>query len=286
MPGHCSAGTAGAFPVATAGFHKPFFMQLGQRMIHILTTQTVSGALYEVDMRLRPNGNSEMLVTAIGAFEKYQRDNAWTWEHQALARARSVAGDRAMADRFDAIRRQVLCRAGAGGVAGEVLEMREKMRAHLGSKGGAGQFNIKHDAGGIVDIEFIVQYLPLAHACRHPALVEYTDNMRMLDAIRATACWSRTPWISCRRPIFSFSSAVWCTAGCCRTKPTPSIPTVTPGLRRRATANGCGGLGRGFLRRAESSGVAQILPQPPCLGIAAGSAKKRRPPGGCPCHGL
>ena len=164
-----------------------FFMRLGQRMIHILTTQTVSGALYEVDMRLRPNGNSGMLVTAIGAFEKYQRDNAWTWEHQALARARPVAGDRAMADRFDAIRRQVLCRAREpAALRGEVLEMREKMRAHLGSKGGARQFNIKHDAGGIVDIEFIVQYLALAHASRHPALVAYTDNMRMLDAIRAS----------------------------------------------------------------------------------------------------
>src|SRR5690606_16457612 len=164
-----------------------FFMRLGQRMIHILATQTVSGALYEVDMRLRPNGNSGMLVTAIGAFEKYQRDNAWTWEHQALARARPVAGDRAMADRFDAIRRQVLCRAREpAALRGEVLEMREKMRAHLGSKGGAGQFNIKHDAGGIVDIEFIVQYLALAHASRHPALVAYTDNMRMLDAIRAS----------------------------------------------------------------------------------------------------
>ena len=162
-------------------------MRLGQRMIHILTTQTVSGALYEVDMRLRPNGNSGMLVIGIGAFEKYQNDSAWTWEHQALARARPVAGDSSLAEAFATIRRRVLCRErDAAALRGEVLEMREKMRAHLGSKGARGVFDIKQDAGGIVDIEFIVQYLALCHACSYPALVEYTDNMRMLDAIRAS----------------------------------------------------------------------------------------------------
>ncbi|MCK9563364.1 MAG: bifunctional [glutamate--ammonia ligase]-adenylyl-L-tyrosine phosphorylase/[glutamate--ammonia-ligase] adenylyltransferase [Bacteroidales bacterium] len=164
-----------------------FFMRLGQRMIHILTTQTVSGSLYEVDMRLRPNGNSGMLVTSITAFDKYQEHDAWTWEHQALARARPVAGDPAIADAFAATRHRVLCRRrDPATLQREVLEMREKMRAHLGTRGGASadSFDIKQDTGGIVDIEFIVQYLALRHACDHPELVKYTDNMRMLDAIR------------------------------------------------------------------------------------------------------
>ncbi len=167
-----------------------FFMRLAQRMIHILTTQTVSGALYEVDMRLRPNGNSGMLVIGIGAFDKYQREDAWTWEHQALARARPIAGDEGIAGDFENTRRGVLRAAREEAVLRrEVLEMREKMRAHLGTRNGAGNkgvetFNIKQDGGGIVDIEFIVQYLTLRHASEHPALVTYTDNMRMLDAIR------------------------------------------------------------------------------------------------------
>lgn len=167
-----------------------FFMRLGQRIIHILTAQTVSGILYEVDMRLRPNGNSGMLVTSLAAFEKYQRDNAWTWEHQALVRARPVAGDSAIASAFEGIRHQVLCRPRDEAVLrGEVTEMREKMRAHLGSSRadkGAGSFQLKQDAGGIVDIEFVVQYLVLLHAAGHPAWVEYTDNMRLLDAIGAS----------------------------------------------------------------------------------------------------
>lgn len=161
-----------------------FFMRLGQRMIHILTTNTVSGSLYEVDMRLRPNGNSGMLVTGIAAFDKYQQQSAWTWEHQALARARPVAGDKNMADAFVDIRQRVLCRRrDPSTLRQEVLEMRAKMRTHLGTRGST-SFDIKQDVGGIVDIEFIVQFLALRHACNYPELVRYTDNMRMLDAIR------------------------------------------------------------------------------------------------------
>ncbi|KJS06061.1 MAG: hypothetical protein VR73_10700 [Gammaproteobacteria bacterium BRH_c0] len=167
-----------------------FFMRLGQRIIHILTAQTVSGVLYEVDMRLRPNGNSGMLVTSLSAYEKYQRDNAWTWEHQALVRARPVAGNSAIASAFEDIRRAVLCTQREDEeLRREVTQMREKMRTHLGSAGadkGAGSFQLKQDAGGIVDIEFVVQYLVLRHAARYPAWLAYTDNMRLLDAIGAS----------------------------------------------------------------------------------------------------
>lgn len=163
-----------------------YFTRLCQRMIHILTTQTVNGDLYEVDTRLRPNGNSGLLVTSLTAFEKYQRSSAWTWEHQALVRARPVAGGGRLAQDFARIRHQVLCQPrDRDALRGDVIDMRNKMRSHLGGKaGGKGEFDIKQDEGGIVDIEFIVQYLALLHGSRFPALVEYTDNMRILDAIR------------------------------------------------------------------------------------------------------
>ncbi|MGD9659930.1 MAG: bifunctional [glutamate--ammonia ligase]-adenylyl-L-tyrosine phosphorylase/[glutamate--ammonia-ligase] adenylyltransferase [Porticoccaceae bacterium] len=168
-----------------------YFMRLCQRLIHILSTQTVGGDLYEVDTRLRPNGNSGLLVTSLDAFAKYQLENAWTWEHQALVRARPVAGDDQLAAEFARIRDRVLCqRRDRQTLCTDVLEMRDKMRAHLGSKPGGDtgveSFNIKQDSGGIVDIEFIVQYSALLYASEFPALIEYTDNMRILDAIRGS----------------------------------------------------------------------------------------------------
>ena len=165
--------------------NQTFFMRLCQRMIHILSTQTASGDLYEVDARLRPNGNSGMLVTSVAAFEKYQREDAWTWEHQALVRARAVAGDPAIAAEFDAIRRRILARPrDTAELRRDVVEMREKMRAHLGTSSRDDRFHLKQDAGGLVDIEFLVQYLVLARASDHPALLQYTDNMRILDRVR------------------------------------------------------------------------------------------------------
>jgi glutamate-ammonia-ligase adenylyltransferase len=163
-----------------------YFMRLCQRLIHILTTQTHSGQLYEVDTRLRPNGNSGLLVTSLVAFEKYQRESAWTWEHQALVRARAVAGDMALNSAFEAIRHQVLSlHREPEKLRAEVVAMREKMRAHLGSgQAAAGrQFHLKQDTGGIVDIEFIAQYTVLRHSAEHPSLLTHTDNIRILDAV-------------------------------------------------------------------------------------------------------
>ncbi|WP_286236602.1 bifunctional [glutamate--ammonia ligase]-adenylyl-L-tyrosine phosphorylase/[glutamate--ammonia-ligase] adenylyltransferase [Neptuniibacter halophilus] len=163
-----------------------FFTRLGQKIIHILNTFTTSGQLYEVDMRLRPSGNSGLLVSSLKAFADYQEKEAWTWEHQALVRARVVAGDTALQQRFEAVRAEILARhRDQAKLLEEVTEMREKMRQHLGSKNSGDEtpvFHLKHDRGGIVDIEFLVQYLTLLHAENHPALYEFTDNIRILDA--------------------------------------------------------------------------------------------------------
>ena len=176
--------------------NQSFFVRLGQKIIHILNTQTLSGQLYEVDMRLRPSGNAGLLVSPISGFEKYEASDAWTWEHQALVRARVVAGDMRVAERFDQVRRDVLCRErDLSKLRTEVAEMREKMRAHLGSGIKRGdshylaeeKFHLKQDAGGIVDIEFMVQYAVLAWAHNKPELARWTDNIRILETLENAA---------------------------------------------------------------------------------------------------
>ncbi len=164
-----------------------FYMRLGQKIIHILDTNTLSGKLYEIDMRLRPSGNSGMLVASFNAFEKYQRESAWTWEHQALVRARVVAGSPRLAAGFERVRTEVLRqKRDPDKLKAEVRDMRQKMRSHLGSSdkhAESGKFHLKQDAGGIVDIEFMVQYAVLAWAHADPALVRYTDNIRILGCL-------------------------------------------------------------------------------------------------------
>jgi len=163
-----------------------FYTRLGQRVIHILNTFTASGLLYEIDMRLRPAGNSGLLVSTLSAFESYQNDQAWTWEHQALVRARVIAGSEHRKADFLVIREKILTKPRSDAhVAVEVNTMREKMREHLGSSEHQQKlvFNLKQDRGGIVDIEFIVQYFCLAYAAKYPQLIEYTDNIRIIDAI-------------------------------------------------------------------------------------------------------
>ncbi len=164
-----------------------FFLRLGQRIVHLLTMHSAAGRLYEVDMRLRPNGKGGFLMTGIEAFERYQQSDAWTWEHQALLRARAVAGDAALCAEFEAVRRRVLSTAvRRDTLRSDVLEMRLRMRKEL-SRSGPGQFDIKQDAGGIGDIEFLVQYWVLAAARAHPELLTYTDNIRQLEGLAAVA---------------------------------------------------------------------------------------------------
>ncbi len=159
-----------------------FYARLAQRMIHILTSRTPAGVLYEIDTRLRPSGASGLMVSNVDAFADYQREQAWTWEHQALVRARVVSGDAGIAAAFNEVRREILGRErDRDTLRREVREMREKMRAHL-VKGEAGQFDLKQGHGGIADIEFMVQYGVLAWAHKYPLLLDFTDNIRLLAA--------------------------------------------------------------------------------------------------------
>ncbi|WP_367255617.1 bifunctional [glutamate--ammonia ligase]-adenylyl-L-tyrosine phosphorylase/[glutamate--ammonia-ligase] adenylyltransferase [Pseudomonas sp. stari2] len=172
-----------------------FFTRLGQRIIHLLTAQTNSGQLYEVDMRLRPSGASGLLVSSLGAFARYQENEAWTWEHQALVRARVLVGSQDVGQAFEKVRAQVLGKArDLAKLQQEVSEMRAKMRDNLGSKSTAAgtganafdataPFDLKQDAGGIVDIEFMVQYAALAWSQSHPPLLRWTDNIRILEEL-------------------------------------------------------------------------------------------------------
>jgi glutamate-ammonia-ligase adenylyltransferase len=174
-----SAMTTGPSAIA----NEQFYARLGQRMIHMMTTHTPTGTLYEVDMRLRPDGNKGMLVRSLGSFAEYQATDAWTWEHQALVRARPVAGDRSLVERFAAVRRDVLCRErDADKLRAEVREMRAKMRGQL-DKTRPGRFDLKQGRGGIADIEFMVQYAVLRWASAYPDLADWTDNIRLLETL-------------------------------------------------------------------------------------------------------
>ncbi len=162
---------------------RQFYLRLAQRIMHLFSTRTSSGILYEVDARLRPSGAAGMLVTTADAFADYQQNEAWTWEHQALVRARPVYGDPLLNRRFETIRREILSVPRDGEkLQTDVREMREKMRAHLGNKH-RDRFDIKTDAGGITDIEFIAQYLVLRYAHEKPKLTRWSDNVRILELL-------------------------------------------------------------------------------------------------------
>jgi len=159
-----------------------FLHRVVRRLLHVLTAPTYNGTLYEIDTRLRPSGNAGTMVSSLAAFEEYQQRQAWVWEHQALVRARPVAGDPELAERFMRLRRTLLGQPrDTAELAQAVRDMRARMRAQLPA--GEASVDLKRGTGGIVDIEFVVQYLVLAHAHHHPALSEYTDNVRILDAV-------------------------------------------------------------------------------------------------------
>jgi len=162
-----------------------FFVRLVRRIVHILTTQTPSGALYEVDTRLRPSGRSGMLVTNIEAFERYQIENAWTWEHQALLRSRPVAGSVSVNREFERIRLETLrMRVDRAKLSDDVISMRDRMREQL-DKSSKSEFDIKQGEGGIGDLEFLVQYLVLKNAAANTAVTFYPDNIRQLGTLAA-----------------------------------------------------------------------------------------------------
>jgi glutamate-ammonia-ligase adenylyltransferase len=155
------------------------YSRLAQRINTMLGSYTSSGRLYETDLRLRPNGESGLLVSSIAAFEEYQNEHAWVWEHQALTRARFSAGDLQVGKAFEKIRQQVLCKQrDFPTLRTEILVMRQKI--HDGHRNDSELFDIKHDEGGMVDIEFIVQYIVLAHAHQHRQLSENIGNLALL----------------------------------------------------------------------------------------------------------
>ncbi|PXF56494.1 MAG: bifunctional [glutamate--ammonia ligase]-adenylyl-L-tyrosine phosphorylase/[glutamate--ammonia-ligase] adenylyltransferase [Deltaproteobacteria bacterium] len=159
-----------------------FYTRLGQRMIHILTVHTQAGILYEVDMRLRPSGASGVLVSSLEAFFQYQMDQAWTWEHQALVRARTIAGDIRVYKKFDELRKKVIAKSRDTDILkSSVISMRKKLINQYGNKH-SGKFDLKHDPGGLTDIEFLIHYMVLANAFRYPDLAEWSNSSRLLEA--------------------------------------------------------------------------------------------------------
>ncbi len=155
------------------------YTRLAQRLIAWLTSLTGAGRLYAVDARLRPDGEAGLLVSSYAAFDRYQHHKAWTWEHQALTRARYVAGDMGIGGRFEALRERILCAPRERELlAADIAAMRVRM--HDGHPNNSALFDLKHDAGGMVDIEFIVQFLVLAHSHAHPELTQNLGNIALL----------------------------------------------------------------------------------------------------------
>ncbi|CAG0958570.1 Bifunctional glutamine synthetase adenylyltransferase/adenylyl-removing enzyme [Methylophilaceae bacterium] len=158
------------------------YARLGQRINNWLSSLTSAGILYETDLALRPDGASGLLVSEIGVFRDYQENKAWLWEHQALTRARFCAGDKTIGKTFEQIRDSVIRQSrDVEQLRHEVVAMREKMLSSHPNK--SGQFDLKHDRGGIIDVEFMVQYLILAHAHEHPALTANIGNIALLEKL-------------------------------------------------------------------------------------------------------
>ncbi|MEW6993341.1 bifunctional [glutamate--ammonia ligase]-adenylyl-L-tyrosine phosphorylase/[glutamate--ammonia-ligase] adenylyltransferase [Colwelliaceae bacterium MEBiC 14330] len=154
-----------------------FYMKLAQRIMHIFNTRMNSGILYELDMRLRPSGNSGVLVVHLNTFAQYQNEDAWTWEHQALVRARMIYGNRELVSQFSQIRKAILSKPrNLIALKEDIIKMRDKMRRHL-DKSTTTAFDIKQGVGGLVDIEFLAQFLVLANANKHPGIVLASDNL-------------------------------------------------------------------------------------------------------------
>jgi glutamate-ammonia-ligase adenylyltransferase len=159
-----------------------------RKIIHWLTVKTAEGDLYEIDTALRPNGNSGLLVSDFESFANYQAqrgsNTAWTWEHQAMTRARFCVGQADFQARFDAVREQVICAPrDLAALAQEIGAMREKLRHARPAQDGL--FDVKHGPGGMVDAEFAVQFLVLGHGKAHPGLRANVGNIALLQHAEA-----------------------------------------------------------------------------------------------------
>ena len=169
-----------------AAARRHYFGRLAQRLAHILTTHTPAGEAYSIDTRLRPGGSSGTVVTPIKAYHEYLSTSAWTFEHQALVRARMITGSDTLRQRFEDIRHRVLCQPReTSKLQSAMRDMRQRMRQHHSRHSGS-DFDLKHDAGGIVDIEFLCQYLVLKFAHQTPALTRHRGNLRILSELAAS----------------------------------------------------------------------------------------------------
>ncbi|HXC57879.1 MAG TPA: bifunctional [glutamate--ammonia ligase]-adenylyl-L-tyrosine phosphorylase/[glutamate--ammonia-ligase] adenylyltransferase [Steroidobacteraceae bacterium] len=184
---HDSRGATQETDRAAPVDNQVFFLRFAQRLIHLLTMHSAAGRLYEVDVRLRPSGKGGMLVTSIDAFRRYQFEEAWTWEHQALLHARTVAGDAGLRERIEVLRLEVLGNAvRRTDLREKVAEMRERMRREL-SAAQPGQFDLKQDRGGMADIEFLAQYWALRWADAYPPVAHFPDTIRQLESVASAA---------------------------------------------------------------------------------------------------
>ncbi|MDO8250971.1 MAG: DUF294 nucleotidyltransferase-like domain-containing protein, partial [Rhodoferax sp.] len=160
------------------------YASLVRKLINWLTVKTGEGDLYEIDTALRPNGNSGLLITSFDAYADYQQqrgsNTAWTWEHQAMTRARFILGDDALRQRFDAIRKAVIAAPrDVEALKAEIASMRNRVRAAHPVRGE--QFDVKQSPGGMIDVEFVMQYLVLSHAAQHPELIDNAGNIALLE---------------------------------------------------------------------------------------------------------
>ncbi|TQU32604.1 bifunctional [glutamate--ammonia ligase]-adenylyl-L-tyrosine phosphorylase/[glutamate--ammonia-ligase] adenylyltransferase, partial [Xanthomonas perforans] len=166
-----------------------WFARLAQKVMALLAAETGAGRLYDIDVRLRPDGGKGALVSSLASYRDYQRDRAWTWEHQALVRARAVAGDAALCDAFAHVRRDTLMRVRDTAQSHEdVRKMRARMRAEL-DRSDAGRLDLKQGAGGLVDLEFVLQAGVLGLAAQQPQLLDACDTPALIDAL------ARTHWL-------------------------------------------------------------------------------------------
>lgn len=203
-----------------------WFLRLAQKLVALLATPTGGGRLYDVDMRLRPDGGKALLVSSLAGFADYQRQRAWTWEHQALVRARGMAGDASLLADFEAIRRDTLTRPRAPeAVRDEVLAMRRRMRAEL-DRSDAARFDLKQGAGGLVDLEFLLQCAVLSASAGCPALAEATQTPALIDA--AAACGWLAP-DECQ-PLHEAHAALLAAGLACTLDRRPRLAAQTPAI--------------------------------------------------------
>jgi glutamate-ammonia-ligase adenylyltransferase len=188
---HDSSGERQETQGARSIDNQVFFVRFAQRLVHMLTMHSAAGRLYEVDVRLRPSGKGGMLITNIDAFTEYQRREAWTWEHQALLHARSVAGESALRARFEQIRIDALAQnVRRDTLREDVRAMRNRMRNEL-SSAHPGEFDLKQDPGGIADIEFMAQFWALWWAQTYPPVAMFSDTIRQLESVASAGLVSQ-----------------------------------------------------------------------------------------------